>query len=121
MNLEKSPRTIPIKKNKEPGPTTYQVEKMKLGTILSTVVNNKPHRIVYDKSKKSPDGDLDRFIDIHKKQKKWVPPVTRYNYTADQLRKYTSVSPNIPRSKRWKIKIWIEINYKIKIKLIFCR
>lgn len=83
MNLEKSPRTIPIKKNKDPGPTTYPVEKLKLESILSTVIKPKPHKIVYKKESKSPDGDLDRFIDLHKKAKKWVPPVTRYNYTAD--------------------------------------
>ena len=83
MNLDKSPKGVTLKKNKDPGPTTYPVEKMRLDKILSTVVNDKPHKIVYDKKMKSPGGDLDRFIDIHKRHKKWVPPVTRYNYTAD--------------------------------------
>ena len=56
---------------------------MNLGKILSRVVVDKTHKIIYDKSEKRTGGDLDRYVDIHKKQKQWVPPVTRYNYTAD--------------------------------------
>jgi hypothetical protein len=35
----------------------------------------------------SPDraqnSKFERFIDIHKKNKQWVPPLTKYNFTAE--------------------------------------
>ena len=76
-------------KQKKPGPTAYPVSFKQEEKTLSTVVKDPSYKIHYNKeSKLGPD--LQRFIDIHKRRKQWVPPVTRYNYTADQLRKYVS-------------------------------
>ena len=37
----------------------------------------------YGKENEKNGGKLERFIDIHKKSKGWLPPLTKYNFTGD--------------------------------------
>lgn len=59
---------------------------------------DKSYKIHYNKEAKG-GPDLKRFIDIHKKNKEWVPGVQKYNYTADQMRKNLSTSPTLMKHK----------------------
>ena len=73
-------------------PVTYKVDQMDDRKNLSTQKRIIAPKITCSNGTKYGDKTL-RFIDIHKRNKEWVPPVTKYNYTAEQMRKNTSSSP----------------------------
>jgi len=62
-------------KAKDPGPSHYdKVDLKQEEKCLSTVLKDKSYKIHYNKEAKG-GPDLKRFIDIHKKNKEWVPGV----------------------------------------------
>lgn len=80
----------PVKKadKKSPSPVSYLVDKKDERNIIS----QKKKSLAF--SIGSPDRDknpkLQRFVDIHSKNKAWMPPLTKYNFTAEQKNKYIS-------------------------------
>ena len=88
-----------MKKEKAPTAQTYKVEKLDERKILSTKKSSFDFRFSFAKEPKG-NSNIKRFIDIHKKDKAWVPPVTKYNFTADQREKFLSSSPPQLRRKR---------------------
>ena len=93
MNRDKSPqRGPPAKPDKGPSPVSYNVEKKEERKILSTKTRSVNAMIGSDDHSKNPKHE--RFIDIHKKRKAFVPPVTKYNYTGEQRARYISTGPS---------------------------
>jgi len=46
----------------------------------------------HDDHSKNPKHE--RFIDIHKKRKAWMPPLTKYNFTGEQKARFISTGPS---------------------------
>lgn len=69
--IKRGPLPLHIKP-KDPGPTHYvNIGHKQQEKTLSTSIKDPSYKIHYNKEK----GDLKRFIDIHKKNKEWVPGV----------------------------------------------
>ena len=69
-------------KNNSLSPVTYKVDQMDDRKCLSHLKRTIAPKIVLRDDTKYGNKTL-RFIDIHTKGKEWVPPVSKYNYTAD--------------------------------------
>ena len=91
LNRDKGPQRPKPKANKNPGPTTYQVEKKDERKILGNL--QKSFSTTLGTTDRAANKKLNRFIDIHKKRKEWVPPVTKYHTPMEKISRYTSPSP----------------------------
>ena len=73
---------IKLKKSElTPTPTTYKVDQKDERKILST--RTKSIELMFNGKNQSKIPALKRFIDQHTTSKKWIPAVTKYNFTAD--------------------------------------
>jgi hypothetical protein len=96
-NLREGPSSSSMKNSLSPA--TYKVNEIDDRIRLSTKLRPIAYAIPKKSENKNSYQSM-RFIDIHKKHKDWVPGVSKYNYTGEQMRKNTSSSPLKPRYKR---------------------
>ena len=81
-NRAKNLRDDPAVNKSSLSPVTYKVDLMDDRKTLSTQKRVLAPKISNSDGTKYGNKTL-RFIDIHKKNKEWIPPVTKYNYTAE--------------------------------------
>ena len=98
LNRDKGPQRAPlVKKEKSPGPATYQTEKKDERNLLSIRKKSITYSIGSPDRKANPK--CIRFIDDVQKKNQWKPAFTKYNFTAEQKAKMISPGPRLAHKK----------------------
>ena len=95
MGKDKSPaRMDKVKYDKvKAGPscTTYQFDRKNDRKILS--IRKRSTEFQFGEADHQKNKKMERMFDVHLKNKKFLPPVTKYNFSGADLKRITSCSP----------------------------